>query len=71
MSILILDRIYLIKRYLHSHQFNFEIFIPILGTNEIMVSPAPSGGPELIAFLNALEHIKNKMGQDVFVKFPY
>lgn len=34
-----------------------------------MVSPAPSGGPELIAFLNALEHIKNKMGQDVFENF--
>ena len=29
----------------------------MIGTNEVMVSPAPSGGPELIAFLNALEYL--------------
>ena len=34
-----------------------------------MVSPAPSGGPELIAFLNALEHLKNQKGQDAFENY--
>ena len=34
-----------------------------------MVSPAPSGGPELIAFLNALEYLKNRKGQDAFENF--
>ena len=36
----------------------------MIGSNEVMVSPAPSSGPELLAFLNALEYLKNEAGSD-------
>merc|ERR1712223_2335527 len=36
----------------------------MIGSNEVMVSPAPSSGPQLLAFLNALEYLKNEAGSD-------
>ena len=36
----------------------------MIGSHEIMVSPAPSSGPELLAFLNTLEYMKNEAKSD-------
>jgi gamma-glutamyltranspeptidase/glutathione hydrolase len=37
--------------------------IAMIGSHEVMVSPAPSSGPELLAFLNTLEYL-NKTTSD-------
>ena len=36
----------------------------MIGSYEVMVSPAPSSGPELLAFLNTLEYLKQEAKLD-------